>query len=257
MLIVFEHQGSRTATWHESVAVTIERARGLLRLFHALGEGPERIERRHAVEIHFLRTAAEHAVLQPLPYHHAAQSNGMTAAGTRRTHAEVHATQPEDATEVHVYRRIHRLKDISRTQELRVVLLGHDIGSLDHGTCRRVVTEDDAHLVRPQVILIDMGLPERLERRHIGILRLLGQSHAIPPVQQPFEPGPFNDARQSALIAILQPLFLHADARTPRPQGLRHQLLIRSQARPYAHARHNHSSAVHHHKVLLTPSPLL
>ena len=51
----------------------------------------------------------------------------MTTTGASSTYCEVNASQMEDGTEVHINRRIHRLKDKSITKHSRIMLLIHDL----------------------------------------------------------------------------------------------------------------------------------
>ena len=96
MVVLFEHQCSRTTARYQSVAVAVEGSRGTLRVVHALRKGAKGIECGHRVEVNLLCAAAKHRVLQPLFNHHVAQSDSVTATGACRTDGEVDAAQVEN-----------------------------------------------------------------------------------------------------------------------------------------------------------------
>ena len=59
----------------------------------------------------------------------------MAAAGTSRTHAEVHSLEVEDGAEIHIDGGVHRLEDIGLSEQLGVVFLLHKFGRLNDRLC--------------------------------------------------------------------------------------------------------------------------
>ena len=213
MVVVFQHQRRSAATRNQSVAVAVEGPAGLRRFVHPYGEGRQGVERGHRIVIRLLGTAAEHHVLQSLTNHHHAQTYAVAAAGTGRAHREVDATQMENGVQVHGHRRVHRLEDIARTQHGRVVFLVHNLLTLHHGLRRRVVTEDDAHLVVQQVVIVNASLLKCLSGSHIGIFALLGQSHTDTAVEQSLQFGFLHNAGQSRAVSVFQSFRLQSNSR--------------------------------------------
>ena len=83
--------------------------------------------------VDFLRATAKDEVLQALADEHIRQTDGVTAAGAGCTHGEVDATQAEDGAEVHRHGGVHGLEDESTAKKCAVMLVVHDVGSLNHG----------------------------------------------------------------------------------------------------------------------------
>ena len=79
----------------------------------------------------------------------------------------------EDGAQIHVHRRVHGLEYQSTTQQLGVVLLGHDVGSFNNRLGAGVVAKDDTNLILHQEVLVDTCLFETLTGRHIGVFCLL------------------------------------------------------------------------------------
>ena len=136
----------------------------------------------------------------------------MASAGASGTDGKVDAAQMEDGGEVHVYRRVHRLEDEAGPQQLRVMLFRHDIGALNDGLGRRVVAEDDAHLVGQEIRFVDAGVLKRLACCHESIFALFRQTGTQTPVQQLLKFGARHDACQRALVAVANTLCLNAYA---------------------------------------------
>ena len=248
VVVLLQHKRCTPAARHEAVAVAVEGAGGALRVVHPFGKSPQGVERGHRILVHLLRTAAEHHLLQPLTDEHAAQSDGVAAAGAGGADGEVDAAKAEDGGEVHRHGRVHRLEDVAAAEQGRVVLLPHDVGRFDDRCGGRVVAEEAAHFVAVEISLVHAGHGKGFAGGHEGIFALFGQPIAQAAVEQTFEPRALHDARQGRLIAVGRALGVDADARTTFAQGLRHFLNILAQTRPDADAGDDHSFCVHKEK---------
>ena len=173
MFIALDYQCGSTTTGHQSVAVTVERATGFRGIVETGRESLQGIKRGNAVHVVLLCTTTDNTVLQTILDKQVAQSQRLRTTGTGSRGRQVDTLQMEQRSQVHRHRRVHRLEDSSRTTGCGQSCLAELVHC--HHSClsHRIVTIDDTHLVTVNIILCQLGLLQRLDSSHIGILCLL------------------------------------------------------------------------------------
>ena len=238
VVVAFEHQCCCSAARNQSVAVAVEGTAGFCRLVHAFREGTECVERGHAIVVCLLCSAAQHRLLQALFDEQIGQADGVAAAGTGCTDAEVHAFQVEGCAQVHVHGGVHGLEDVVLSEQFGVSFLLHNLGGLDDGLCRRVVAEDAADFVGEQIGVAHLRHTECFKACHIGIFGFFGEATAEMAVEQSFEHRCLDLSGQSGLIAVAEPVGLHNDTGPPFAERIPHFCKTCPEARPNAHSRY-------------------
>ena len=138
----------------------------------------------------------------------------MATTGTCRTDGEIDSSQMKNSTEVHIHRRIHRLKNQAITQHLGIVLFVHNSSRLYHRLGRRIISENTAHLVLLQILAIYLCHIKRLATGHESILRFFRHSCANMSVEIFLgNYGLRYDSHQPRAIAIAQTVLIQSDSR--------------------------------------------